>query len=334
MKQHGFVHLHSHTMFSLLDGACRITDIAAQAAAWGMPAVAITDHGNLFGAIDFYRTMREAGVKPILGCELYCAVGSRLSRHPERGIPSGSNHLTVLVKDITGYRNLIKLVSAGYLEGFYYNPRVDKELLRKHSDGLVCLSGCVSGEVPHLIAREGIGAATKALEEYRDIFGEDFYLEIQRQGIDKEAKINEGLLRLHRETGVPLVATNDSHFLRAGDHEAHAALVALQTGKTLNDPNRMCYPEGAYFKSTDEMYDLFGDLPQALEATLEIAEKCDLELSFDESHAPEFPLPSGYGSASEYLAHLAREGMQRRCKSVTPEHEQRLESELSRTINT
>ena len=328
MNQDEFVHLHSHTMYSLLDGACKIEEIAQRAAGWGMPAVAMTDHGNLFGAIDFYRGMRDVGVKPIIGCETYCAIESRFSRKAARDVPSGSNHLVLLVKNAVGYKNLIKLVSAGYLEGFYYNPRIDKELLRKHSEGLICMSGCISGEIPHLIEREGIKAARAAVEEYLDIFGDDFYLEIQKHEIDREEKINDGLLRLHREMGVPLVATNDSHFLKAEDHEAHAALIAIQTGKTLDDPSRMCYPEGVYFKSAEEMHRLFPDLPQALEATLEIAEKCNLELSFDEDHAPEFPLPAGYETASDYLAYLAREGMERRCKQMTPDHEERLKFEL------
>jgi len=328
MKQSDFVHLHCHTMYSLLDGASKIEAIAQRASDWGMPAVAITDHGNLFGAIDFYRAMRDAGVKPIIGCEVYCAVESRFSRKPARGIQSASNHLVLLVKDLTGYKHLIKLVSAGYLEGFYYSPRIDKELLREHSEGLICMSGCISGEIPHLIEREGIKAARAAVDEYRDIFGDDFYLEIQRHGIDREAKINEGLLRLHRDMGVPLVATNDAHFLKAEDYDAHAALIAIQTGKMVDDPNRMCYPEGVYFKSAEEMYALFGDLPQALESTLKIAEKCNLELSFDESHAPEFPLPAGYRTASDYLAYLAREGMERRCREITPAHEARLKFEL------
>ncbi len=328
MKQAEFVHLHSHTMFSLLDGACKIQDIAQRAAEWGMPAVAMTDHGNLFGAIDFYREMREVGVKPIIGCEVYCAIEDRFSRQPARGVPSGSNHLVLLAKDLAGYKNLIKLVSAGYLEGFYYHPRVDKELLRRHSEGLICLSACVSGEIPHLIEREGMVAARKGVEDYLDIFGEDFYLEIQRQGIDREAKINEGLLRLHKEMEVGLVATNDSHFLGAEDHEAHAVLVAIQTGKTLNDPNRMCYQKSVYFKSAEEMYERFSDLPQALEATLEIAEKCDLEIPMDEGNAPEFPLPAGYETADAYLADLAREGMERHCKQVTLGYEERLKYEL------
>ena len=215
------------------------------------------------------RRLCDAGIKPIIGCEVYVAIESRHLRKPARGINSGSNHLVLLVKNETGYKNLIKLVSRGYLEGYYYNPRIDKELLRQHAEGLICLSACVNGEIPHLVEREGLAVARKAVEDYLDIFGEDFYLEIQRHGIDREAKINEALLRLHTQIGVGLVATNDSHFLKAEDHEAHAALVAIQTGKTLDDPKRMCYPESVYFKSAEEMCELFSDLPQTLEATLE-----------------------------------------------------------------
>ena len=328
MKQSDFVHLHSHTMYSLLDGACKIKDIAQRAAEWEMPAAAMTDHGNLFGAIEFYKEMQEVGVKPIIGCEVYCAIESRFSRKPARGIQSASNHLVLLAKDSVGYKNLIKLVSEGYLEGFYYSPRIDKELLREHAEGLVCLSACISGEIPHLIEREGIQAAKEAVSEYQEIFGDDFYLEIQRHGIDREARINPGLIKLNEEMGVRLVATNDSHFLREEDHEAHAALVAIQTGKTLEDPNRMCYPGGVYFKSSKEMYELFSDVPHALETTLEIAEKCNLEMAFGEYHAPEFPLPFSFNSADDYLSDLSRRGMERRCKVVTQEHEQRLEFEL------
>ena len=328
MKSSDFVHLHSHTMYSLLDGASRIEDIAQVAAEWGMPAVAMTDHGNLFGAIDFYRAMRDVGVNPIIGCEVYCALGSRFDRKSAAGLQGNSNHLVLLVKNYTGYKNLIKLVSAGYLEGFYYNPRIDKDLLRQHSEGLICLSACVGGEIPYLIEREGYTAAQKAVETYLDIFGDDYYLEIQRHGIDKEKKINPGLVKLHKEMGVPLVATNDSHFTRPEDHEAHAALVAIQTGKTLDDPKRMCYPEGVYFKSAEEMYELFQDMPHVLEPTLEIAEKCNLEIAFDEYRAPDFPLPERYDSASDYLGDMARAGMEARCKQVTAEHEERLKFEL------
>jgi len=323
-----FVHLHSHTMFSLLDGAVRIKDMAERAAEWGMPAMAMTDHGNLFGAIEFYKAAKEVGVKPIIGCEVYCATESRHLKKSTPDRPTGSHHLVLLAKDDVGYHNLIRLVSLGYLEGFYYNPRIDKDLLRQHNEGLVCLSACVSGEIPYLINRKGVKAAKKAVEEYQDIFGEDFYLEIQRHGIDLEDKINPGLIKLHKEMGVPLVATNDSHFLKANDHEAHAALVAIQTGKTLDDPNRMCYPTGVYFKSADEMKELFKDLPNAVETSLEIAEKCNVEISFDEYHAPDFPLPTGYTTPLGYLEHRARAGLEERLGDLKPEYEERLKFEL------
>ena len=323
-----FVHLHGHSEYSLLDGGCRIKDMAALAAEYGMPALAVTDHGNLFGAIDHYRTCREASIKPIIGCEVYVAIESRHLREPARGVMSGSNHLVLLAKNYTGYRNLIKLVSTGYLEGYYYNPRVDKELLRQHAEGLICLSGCISGEVAHLIQRESVAAAEKAVREYLDIFGDDFYLEIQRHGIEAEEKINNGLAKLHQKLGVPLVATNDYHFLHADDHAAHDALLCIQTGKTIAETNRLCYPEGLYMKSPAEMGELFGDLPHALENTLHIAEECDIELEFDKLYMPEFPIPEDFDSDEEYLTHLANEGLKKRYDRIDKELQERLGYEL------
>ena len=323
-----FVHLHSHTMYSLLDGGCRIHDIADLAAEEGMPAVAITDHGNLFGAIEFYNQMRRVGVKPIIGCEVYCAIEGRFSRQAARGIQSGANHLVLLAKNATGFKNLVRLVSSGYLEGFYYSPRLDKSLLKEHADGLICLSACLSGEIPHLIEREGIKAARKAVEWYQECFGTDYYLEIQRHGIDREEKVNAGLQQLHKEMSVPLVATNDSHFLKADGHDSHAILVAIQTGKTLNDPDLMCYPKEIYFKSANEMQTLFKDLPNALETTLEIAEKCDLELEFGKAHMPVFPLPEGRSDPGEYLSVLAWEGLERRYERIDDRLKKRIDYEL------
>ncbi len=324
-----FVHLHSHTMYSLLDGGCRIPEIADLAAEEGMPAVAITDHGNLFGAVEFYQQMHRVGVKPIIGCEVYCAIESRFSRQAARGIKSGANHLVLLAKDTTGYKNLVRLVSAGYLEGFYYTPRIDKALLREHSDGLICLSACLSGEIPHLIEREGVKAAREAVAWYQDGFGEDFYLEIQRHGIDREESVNAGLQQLHRETGVPLVATNDSHFLKADGHDSHAILVAIQTGKTLKDPDRMCYPEEIYFKSGTEMQALFKDLPNALETTLEIAEKCSEEITFGgEQKMPSFPMPPDYTDPGSYLTDLARKGLEKRYERIDDTLRRRVAYEL------
>ncbi len=329
MASADFVHLHGHSEYSLLDGACRIGEMAEVAAEQGMPALAITDHGNLFGVIEHYRACQDAGIKPIIGCEVYVAIDSRHSRQAARGLTHASNHLVLLAKDATGYRNLTKLVSKGYLEGYYYNPRIDKELLREHAEGLICMSGCIGGEIPHLIQREGLAAAEKVAREFIDIFGDDYYLEIQRHDIDPEVKANDGLLKLHRKLGVPLVATNDFHFLRATDHDAHDALICIQTNKTVDEKNRLCYPDGLYMKSPEEMRSLFADLPDALERTLEIADKCNVELEFGKTYMPDFPIPAGYASSDDYLTQLAQEGLERRYGSVDPAVQERLAYELS-----
>ena len=329
MASAGFVHLHGHSEYSLLDGGCRIGEMAEVAAEQGMPALAITDHGNLFGVIEHYRACQDAGIKPIIGCEVYVAIDSRHSRQAARGLTHASNHLILLAKDATGYRNLTKLVSKGYLEGYYYNPRIDKELLREHAEGLICMSACIGGEIPHLIQREGLAAAEQVAREFMDIFGDDYYLEIQRHDIDPEAKVNDGLLKLHRKLGVPLVATNDFHFLRATDHDAHDALICIQTNKTIDEKNRLCYPDGLYMKSPAEMQTLFADLPDALERTLEIADKCNVEFEFGETYMPDFPIPDGYASSDDYLTQLAREGLERRYGTVDPAVQERLDYELS-----
>ena len=333
MASAGFVHLHGHSEYSLLDGGCRVQQMAETAAELGMPAMAVTDHGNLFGVIEHYKACKEVGIKPIIGCEVYVAIESRHLRKAARGLAHASNHLVLLAKNATGYRNLTKLVSKGYTEGYYYNPRVDKELLREYSEGLVCLSACVAGEVPHMIQREGVAEAEKVAREFMEIFGDDYYLEIQRHGIDIEGKVNDGLLRLHKKLGVPLVATNDFHFLSADDHAAHDALICIQTGKNIGDENRMCYPEGLYMKSPDEMYKLFDDLPDATERTLEIAEKCDVELEFGTMHMPEFPIPQGHDSSEGYLVNLAKEGLGKRYKTIDSEVQERLEYELEVITN-
>ena len=329
MASADFVHLHGHSEYSLLDGACRVGDMAEVAAEQGMPALAITDHGNLFGIIEHYRACQDAGIKPIIGCEVYVAIDSRHARQAARGLTHASNHLVLLAKDATGYRNLTKLVSKGYLEGYYYNPRIDKELLREHAEGLICMSACIGGEVPHLIQREGLAAAEAVAREFMDIFGDDYYLEIQRHDIDPEAKVNDGLLKLHRKLGVPLVATNDFHFLRATDHDAHDALICIQTNKTVDEKNRLCYPDGLYMKSPEEMRTLFADLPDALERTLEIADKCNVDLEFGKTYMPDFPIPTGYASSDDYLTQLSQEGLERRYGTVDPSVQERLDYELS-----
>ena len=329
MASAGFVHLHGHSEYSLLDGACRVGGMAELAAEQGMPALALTDHGNLFGVIEHYKACRDAGIKPIIGCEVYVAIDSRHLRQAARGLTHASNHLVLLAKNDTGYRNLTKLVSKGYLEGYYYNPRIDKEILRQHAEGLICLSGCVSGEIAHLIQREGMSAAEKAARDYMDIFGDDYYLEIQRHGIDIEAKVNDGLLKLEKKLGLPLVATNDFHFLRAEDHAAHDALICIQTNKKIAETNRMCYPDGLYMKTSEEMYELFGDMPHALENTLEIAEKCDAQFEFGDFKLPTFPKPEGFEDDGEYLIHLANEGLKRRYDRIDDVLQARLDYELN-----
>ena len=332
MPRAEFVHLHGHSEYSLLDGGCRIGDMAALASELEMPALAVTDHGNLFGAVEHYQACREAGIKPIIGCEVYVAVGSRHDRKAAKGLSHASHHLVLLARNSSGYHNLVKLVSKAYLEGFYYFPRIDRELLAEHCEGLICLSGCVSGEIPHLLQNDGLAAAEQSARWFADRFGEDFYLEIQRHGIEAEAKVNEGLLELHRKLGVPLVATNDFHFLRADDHDAHDALICIQTGKTVDDDNRLCYPGGLFMKSPAQMQELFADLPGALEKTVEIADKCDLELDFGKSLMPDFPIPEGYESSGDYLTRLAREGLEKRYGKPGHELEKRLEYELDLLI--
>ena len=332
MPRAEFVHLHGHSEYSLLDGGCRIGDMAALAADLEMPALAVTDHGNLFGAVEHYQACREAGIKPIIGCEVYVAVGSRHDRKAAKGLSHASHHLVLLARNSSGYHNLVKLVSKAYLEGFYYFPRIDRELLAEHCEGLICLSGCVSGEIPHLLQNEGLAAAEQSARWFADHFGEDFYLEIQRHGIEAEAKVNEGLLELHRKLGVPLVATNDFHFLRADDHDAHDALICIQTGKTVDDDNRLCYVDGLFMKSPAQMQELFADLPGALEKTVEIADKCDLELDFGKSLMPDFPIPEGYESSGDYLTRLAREGLEERYGKPDPVLEKRLDYELDLLI--
>ena len=267
MNYSDFVHLHVHTQYSLLDGAIRLDDLFAKARKYQMPAIAMTDHGNMFGAIDFYQKAYKAGIKPIIGCELYVAPGSR----SDRG--AGPRHLVVLAKDTHGYRNLMKLTSAGYLEGFYYKPRVDKELLALHSEGLICTSACLNGEIAHLLLGGDKEGAQRVAEEYRDIFGEgNFYLEIMENGLEEQKRANKGLIELGKKLSIPMVATNDCHYLNREDAEAHEVLLCIQTGTTMEDDRRMRFSsEEFYLKSPDEMKKSFDYCPEAIASTLEIA---------------------------------------------------------------
>ncbi|NOZ60528.1 MAG: DNA polymerase III subunit alpha [Calditrichaeota bacterium] len=326
-----FIHLHNHTSYSLLDGACRISDIIETCKAFNMDAFAITDHGNMFGAINFYMELKKADLKPIIGAEVYIAPGSRLDKTKSDKQKDTSYHLVLLAKNFEGYQNLMELVSIGFLEGFYYKPRIDKDTLRKHSSGLIAMSACMSGEIARKIRNNDMQAAERAALEYREIFGDDFYLELQRHGIEEEEAVVQGMAELSKKLGIPMVATNDIHYLKQEHSRAHEILLCIQTGKTLKDANRMRFnTDQVYFKSQDEMIKLFSDFPEAIENTTKIADKCNLELDLDQIHLPRFDLPEGFQhlSLDEYLHQIAEQGLKKRYTEITPELKQRLEKEL------
>jgi DNA polymerase-3 subunit alpha len=310
-----FVHLHLHTEYSLLDGANRTSELFAMAKRYGMSAVGLTDHGNMFGALEFYRQGKTTGIKPILGCELYVAPGSRFDRSSTHGISDASYHLTAIAKDYQGYRNLINLVTAGYLEGFYYRPRIDKELLSKHREGLIILSGCLSGEVLNALANGQEERAREAATWYKEQFGDgNYYLEVQRHDLDGEAAFNDALLRLGRDLNIPLVATNDCHYLKAEDAAAHDVLLCIQTGKSLSDPKRFAFSTpDFYFKSPQEMAERFRDIPGVVEHTVAIGEMCNLEIPLGETHLPRYQVPDGY-TLDSYLEATVHERLQQRLK--------------------
>ena len=334
-----FVHLHTHSDFSLLDGASKVNQLVESALSMQMPALALTDHGNLFGAIQFYTKARKQDLKPILGCEVYVA---KESRHKKTGGGDQSNHLILLAEDEAGYRNLSKLVSFGYLEGFYYRPRIDKELLAQHSRGLIALSACLKGAVPQYIAMEQLAAAEEEAGCLREIFGaRSFYLELQDHGLPAQAKVNRSLLEISQKHGIPLVCTNDSHYLRREDSTAHDVLLCIGTGKSVQDADRLRYSSDQYyFKSGAEMHQLWKEVPEALENTLRIAERCNLELNTSASHLPPFQVPGGescdtyfeqvvlegFARRSPHLEHLAREGL---LKNPLQAYRERLRFEIA-----
>jgi DNA polymerase-3 subunit alpha len=293
-----------------------------------MPAVAITDHGNMFGAIRFYEKATKAGVKPLLGCEVYVARGGR--KHREKGAGAQTDHLLLLASSTEGYRNLLSLVSTGYLEGFYYTPRIDKEVLEQHSAGLIALSGCLSGEVARLAASGNSKEAMNAAGRFQEIFGKgNFYIEIQNHGLREQLDLLPLLVDISGKTDIPLVATNDCHYLRREDSEAHDVLLCIQTGKSVEDPDRMRFnTDQVYFKSAEEMLETFADLPHACANSVEIAEKCNVTLEFGKMHLPRFPLPEGRTSAEGYLRELGEQGLDARYDEVTDEMRQRFEFEI------
>ena len=313
MQHAEFVHLHVHSEYSLLDGAAQLEKLVQKAKALHFPALALTDHGNLFGALDFYLAAQKAGIKPILGCEVYVAPGGRKDRGSQDGGYEGANHLTVLVRNEVGYRNLIKLVSKAYLEGFYYKPRVDKELLAAHADGLLVLSGCLNSEVSRLISA---GEGTRAQEVagwYREVFGPDHYfMEVQAHGLDEQVRVTAETLRIAQSLGAPIVGTNDSHYLEANHGRAHEALLCIQTGSTLNDPNRWRFStQEFYVKSAEEMALVFAEIPEACRNTLAVAERCNLTLEFNRFHLPRYVVPDEH-TLESYLQELARAGLRQR----------------------
>lgn len=332
MVHSDFVHLHLHTDYSLLDGACQIDKTLELAKGYKMPALAITDHGNMFGAIEFYKKAQKAGIKPIVGSEVYVASGDRRERKAAEGIPSGSFHLILLARDNDGYHNLMRLSTAGYMEGFYYHPRIDKDILTRHSKGLIGLSSCLKGEIAHYVLAGDLQRAKKAAQFYQDLLGEEgFYLELMDLGLEESRQVNSTLVQMGKEMGIPLVATNDCHYLRREDAEAHDILLCLQTGKDREDPKRLRFRTNQiYFRSPQEMKELFRDHPEAIRNTIEIAERCNLQLKLDPTkvHLPHYPLPEGYESSEEYLKYLVSRGLEQRYSKVTPAIEERVKYEL------
>ncbi|MDD2889891.1 MAG: DNA polymerase III subunit alpha [bacterium] len=326
-----FVHLHVHTDYSLLDGACKIEKLAKLAQEYKLPALAITDHGNMFGAIEFYKAMENAGVKPIIGQEAYMAPKSRKDRQPVDGV--SYFHLTLLAKNEKGYRNLMKLSSEGWLEGHYYRPRIDKEILREYSEGLIGLSGCLKGEVPYWIIKGNLNLAKQIASEYLSIFGEgNFYFELMRLGLEENDIANGELIKIGAELNIPLVATNDCHYLNQDDVEAHDVLLCLQTHSEKDDVKRLKFgSDKLYFKSPEEMIALFSDHPEAISNTLKIAEQCNLRLDLDSKNIrlPGYKLPEGYTSIEDYLTFIAKEGFNSRYPTPAKVIQERFEYELN-----
>ena len=322
-----FAHLHLHTEYSLLDGACRIDGLMDRVKELGQTAVAITDHGVMYGCIDFYKAAKAAGVKPIIGCEVYVAPRNMSDR--VHGIDNDPYHLVLLCKDRVGYENLCYLVSQAFVEGFYGKPRVDLNLLRERHEGLIATSACLAGAIPQRLLQEDYDAALKYAQEMADIFGEDhFYLELQDHGIPEQIPVNQGIMRIAREMGLPLVVTNDAHYLRKEDARMQDVLLCVQTGRTVDDPNRMKFQtEEFYLKSEDELRQLFPSCDEAFENTMKIADRCNLEFVFNEYHLPSFPVPEGFTN-EEYFRKLCEDGFRERYPEAPESYRERLEYEI------
>lgn len=323
-----FVHLHTHTEYSLLDGACRIEKLAERAAQLGMKAMAISDHGNMYGVVKFYKAAKKYGIKPILGCEVYTAPRSRHEKEGRQDSEPG--HLVLLAENMQGYKNLMKIVSIGFVEGFYYKPRVDMEVLEKYSEGIIALSACLAGDIDRSILQGNMEKAREYIEKYIAIFGKNnFFIELQDHGIPEQKQVNIHLVSLAKEYGIKTVATNDIHYINQSDWEMHDALLCIQTGKTVDDENRMRFSTREFYvKSEEEMSALFPGVPSAITNTGEIADRCNVELEFGNYHLPKFEVPQGF-TPFEYLKHLCTEGLRLRYGEKAEDNRERLEYELS-----
>ncbi|MDY6794262.1 MAG: DNA polymerase III subunit alpha [Actinomycetota bacterium] len=323
-----FVHLHNHTEYSMLDGAARIPDLVRSAGEKGYEALAITDHGGMYGVIPFFSQARKEGIKPIIGAELYLTSGSRFDRKPARG--DGAYHMLLLAENQNGYRNLMKLVTLSFIDGYYYKPRIDKELLHEYNRGIIALSACIKGEIPSLLLHDDYKGAADLAREYASIFGEDnFYLELQDQSLPEQKKVNPGIIQIARELGIGLVATNDTHYVDKGDHLHHDVLLCIQTNSTLDQEDRLRFSSDQfYLKDYQEMKDTFGDIPEALSNTVHIAERCEVDIEFGRYLLPNYQVPEGY-DLDAYLENLAWKGLSSLYPEVTKELEERLRYELS-----
>ncbi len=306
-----FVHLHVHSEFSLLDGANRIKDIPARAKELGMKSIAITDHGVMYGVIDFYKACKKEGIKPIIGCEVYVAPRSRFDK--EGQIDKEYSHLILLAKDNQGYKNLSKLVSIGFVDGYYYKPRIDLEVLEKYHEGLIALSACLAGSVNQAILAGNMEKAISTAKWFKDVFKEDYYLELQNNGIREQVLANQKLVEISKKLDIPLVATNDAHYLKKGDAYNHEVLLCIQTGKKISDEDRMRFDtDELYIKSPEEMADYFSNIPEAIENTVKIADKCNVEFEFGHTILPNYDVPKEYATHFDYLKKLCDDGIKKR----------------------
>ena len=324
-----FVHLHVHSEFSLLDGANRIKDLPVRAKELGMDSIAITDHGVMFGVIDFYKACKANGVKPIIGCEVYVAPRTRFDKEP--GIDNKYNHLILLAKNNNGYKNLSKLVSLGFLDGYYYKPRIDKEILEKYHEDLICCSACLAGELPQAILKDDMKKAEETALWFKNLFEEDYYLEVQANSLREQALVNQKLIMLSKKLDIPIVATNDAHYLKKEDYYNHEVLLCVQTGKRMTDEDRMSFSTNDfYIKSPEEMEEYFANVPEALENTVKVAEKCNVEFEFGNTILPNYDVPPEFETHYDYLRKLSKDGMQKRYgNNISKEIQDREEYELS-----